>query len=119
MNRLLIVWLVFIASVATVSAQTERDLKQHFEGKTVTLQIDMPAAKDGVNVFPERGLAMDYDQYAEQLKRHGAAGHKGDEIVITKIKVQDNSIEVKLGNELQASTGFIVHFKRLDSFLLT
>jgi len=119
MNRLLVILLVFVASVATVAAQTERDLKQHFEGKRVTLRIDMPASKERVSIYPERGLAMDYTQYAEQLKRHGVANHKGDQIVITKIKVQDNNVEVKLGNQLQATTGFTVHFKRLDSFLLT
>ncbi len=119
MSKLWLILLVFVASVVTVSAQTERDLKQHFEGKTVTLKIDMPVAKDGVNVYPERGLALDYNRYADQLKRNGAAGHKGEQIVITKIKIQDNNVEVKLGHELQAATGFNVHFKRLDSFLLT
>jgi hypothetical protein len=119
MNRLFVILLVLIASVVGVSAQTERDLKQHFEGKTVKLMIDMPVAKDGVNIYPERGLPMDYNQYADQLKRCGTAARKGDELIITKVKVKKNEVEFQLGKELQASTGFNVRFNRMEPFLLT
>jgi hypothetical protein len=119
MNRLFVILIVFIASVVSVSAQTERDLKQHFEGKTVKLMIDMPAARDGVNIYPERGLPMDYNQYADRLKQYGAAARKGDEVVITKVKVKQNEVEFQLGKELQASTGINVRFNRLEPFLLT
>jgi len=115
MNKLFVVLFVLVSSVITVSAQTERDLKEHFEGKPVTLKIDMPASRDGVNIYPERGLAMDYNQYADRLKRYGVSAHKGDEITITKIRVKSNDVEVQLGTE----TGFNVRFKRLESFLLT
>ncbi|HKE59620.1 MAG TPA: hypothetical protein VKB46_23075 [Pyrinomonadaceae bacterium] len=118
MNKLFVILLVFIASVITVSAQTETSLKQHFEGKTVKLRIDMPAS-EGVNIYPERGLAMDYNQYADRLKQNGASVHKGDEVVITRVKVKNNDVEVQLGNEAQAGSRFNVHFKRLESFLLT
>ena len=35
---------------ATAMAQSEGDLKRYFEGRKVTVLIDMPATKDGVNV---------------------------------------------------------------------
>jgi hypothetical protein len=119
MNRFFVLLLVLITSVVTVAAQTERDLKQHFEGKTVKLRIDMPASSDGVNIYPERSQSMNYSQYADRLKQHGASAHKGDEIVITKVKVKNDDVEVQLGTQLQANPRFNVHFSRLDSFLLT
>ena len=48
MSKFLVFVMVIMSAAVTVSAQTENDLKRHFEGKQVTLKIDMPATNDGV-----------------------------------------------------------------------
>ena len=89
--------MVVICAVTPVFAQTELSLKQYFEGKHVTLIIDMPASKDGVNVYPERAQALDYSEYANRLKKYGTSVRRGEEIMITKIKAKDKHIEFQLG----------------------
>ncbi len=45
MRNSLALLIIVISTGITVSAQTEGELKQYFEGKIVTLKIDMPATK--------------------------------------------------------------------------
>lgn len=78
-------------------AQTENDLKNYFEGKRVEVKIDMPASKDGVNVYPERERPIDFSRYSQALKTYGTSVMEGDRIMITKIKVKDKHIEFHLG----------------------
>lgn len=86
-----------LSFAAFASAQTEADLKNFFEGKRVEVKIDMPATKDGINVYPERQQPMDFSSYAQSLKTYGIGIAEGDRIMITKIKVKDKHIEFQLG----------------------
>jgi hypothetical protein len=88
---------VVLLSVAFASAQTEADLKQFFEGRRVEVKIDMPATKDGINVYPERNQPIDYGKYGSLLKTFGIGVEEGDHVMITKIKVKDKHIEFQLG----------------------
>ena len=94
---------ILLAATATLlvpghlRAQSESDLAQFFDGKTVAVKIDMPATKEGVDVFPERYPAVDYDEYQKRLKRYGISLHAGDIVQITKIKVKDKLVEFQLG----------------------
>jgi hypothetical protein len=97
MFRAFLITLIIIGGVSIGMAQSEADLKRRFEGQQVTLKIDMPATKDGVNIYPEKSQPMDYSQYAERLKKYGTSIRRGDEIMITKIKVKDKHVEVQLG----------------------
>jgi hypothetical protein len=99
MGKVLIFMMAVICAVITVSAQTELDLKQYFEGRHVTLKMDMPATKEGVNVYPERAQPLDYSEYAGRLKKYGTSIRRGEEIMITKIKLKlkDKHIEFQLG----------------------
>lgn len=97
MKSLFSTLVLIIGAVISVSAQSEGDLKQYFEGRNVTLKLDMPATKDGVNVYPEREQPLNYGEYANRLKRHGISVRRGDMIMITKVKVKDKHIELQLG----------------------
>lgn len=85
------------ATVLTASAQTEEDLKRFFEGRRVEVKIDMPATKDGINVYPERDRSVDFNRYGDLLKDTGVGVREGDRIMITKIKVKDKHVEFQLG----------------------
>lgn len=77
-------------------AQTEADLKRHFEGKRVTLRIDMPGTEQGVDIYPGTERPLDYPRYADRLKDHGTAIEAGDNAMVTKIRVKSSHIEFQL-----------------------
>jgi hypothetical protein len=82
---------------APAAAQNEAALKAFFEGKGVTLRMDMPGAADGVDVHADARRAIDYDRYKDNLKRYGAAIRAGDRVVVTLIKLKKDLIEFQLG----------------------
>jgi hypothetical protein len=81
---------------APLAAQTEADLKRHFEGKRVTLKIDMPGTEQGVDIYPGTERPLDYSRYAARLKEHGTAIQAGDNAMITRIRVKSSHIEFQL-----------------------
>ena len=87
---------VVAASVAP-AAQNEGGLKTFFEGKRVTVRIDMPGTSDGVDVRADAREAIDYSRYRDSLKRYGTAIHAGDSITVTLVKVKKDLIEFQLG----------------------
>src|SRR5258705_13697788 len=105
MRSLFSTLVLIICGVISVSAQSEGDLKQYFEGRNVSLKLDMPATKDGVNVYPEREQPLNYSEYANRLKRHGISVRRGDTIMITKVKVKDKHIEFQLGGGGHGTVG--------------
>jgi hypothetical protein len=106
---------VLTFAVAVASAQTENDLKNYFEGKRVEVKIDMPATKDGINIFPERARPLDYSRYASLIKNYGLSVLEGDRIMITKIKVKDKHVEFQLGGGGYGTFGDETEFERLRS----
>jgi hypothetical protein len=97
MRNILVLIMVLICAVVTVSAQTEADLKRYFEGKHVNLKMDMPATKDGVDVYPDREQPLDFSEYAGRLKKNGISVRRGEQIMVTKVKLKDKHIEFQLG----------------------
>lgn len=86
-----------LSLAASADAQDERRLKQVFEGKRVTVLIDMPATSQGVDLFPGSSRPLDYQKYASRLKDNGTAIKEGERSIITKIRVKDDLIEIQLG----------------------
>jgi hypothetical protein len=96
--RRLILAAMFVHTVTTAAAaQSEGDLKRYFEGRKVTVSLDMPATKDGVNVYPQRPQPLDFSDYARRLKQFGIAVEEGDRLMITRIRVKESHIEFQLG----------------------
>ncbi len=87
---------LLLAAAAPLAAQTEADLKRHFEGKRVTLKIDMPGTEQGVDVYPGTDRPLDFPRYASRLKDHGTAIQAGDDAMITKIRLKSSHIEFQL-----------------------
>jgi hypothetical protein len=115
MRSFFVIILIISSFALTVSAQSESDLKTYFEGKQVTLRIDMPATSGGVNVYPERAQSMNYDEHNERLKDHGASMLRGDKATISKVSVKDRHIEVQFAG----SSRFNIHFARVEPWMLT
>ena len=81
----------------TAYGQTEAALRSYFEGKTVLVKLDMPASKDGVDVYPKAEPKADFKSYSTRLRRYGISLHNGDSVTITTIRVKDKNIEFQLG----------------------
>ena len=82
------------ASRAEAQGPNEAEIKRHFEGKRVTLRIDMPGAADGVDIRVDR--PFDAQQYGERLRRFGTSIRSGDTATITTIKVKKDLVEFQL-----------------------
>jgi hypothetical protein len=87
---------LLLALTAPLSAQSEADLKRHYEGTRVTLKIDMPGTEQGVDIYPGTDRPLDYSRYATRLKEHGTAIEAGDGAMITRIRVKSSHIEFQL-----------------------
>src|SRR5438874_670337 len=78
-------------------AQTEPILKSFFEGRRVTVKIDMPGTSDGVDVQGDAREAIAFPKYRDNLKRYGTAIRAGDRVTVTVVKVKKDLIEFQLG----------------------
>jgi len=116
MRNFLAIGFILGLSVATVSAQSERTLNRYFEGKQVTLRIAIPRTRRGVDVYPERAQPLDIGDYTKRLSEFGALYNRGEKTSIKKLEVHSDRIEVILAAN---STGFSIHFNRLESWMLT
>ena len=81
---------------ATAYAQSEAELKDFFEGKSVRVKMDMPATQEGIDVYPDARRAIDFNQYSARLKSTGIAIRSGDSVLVTKLRVKDKLIEFQL-----------------------
>jgi hypothetical protein len=86
-----------LASVAPVAAQSEGALKEFFEGRQVTLRIDMPGSSDGVDLHVDSSRSLNTGDYSRDLKRYGVAIRASDSVVVTLVKVKKDLIEFQLG----------------------
>jgi hypothetical protein len=79
-------------------AQNEAVLRQAFEGKVVTVKIEMPATSRGVDVYPLDQMPVNFRDVAQRLKDNSTALKIGQQVMVTKVVVKSNShIEFQLG----------------------
>jgi hypothetical protein len=86
-----------LAIATPAAAQNEGALKTYFEGRRVTVRIDMPGTSDGVDLHLDTRRGLDSDRYRSDLKKFGTAIHAGDSVNVTLVKVKKDLIEFQLG----------------------
>ena len=89
--------LMLTAIAAPAAAQNEDALRAFFEGKRVTLKIDMPGTSDGIDVRIDAARPVDFKQYGDRIKSYGTSIRAGDSTVVTLVKVKKDLIEFQLG----------------------
>ncbi len=88
---------VLALAAPPLAAQSEGALRSYFEGRSVIVKIEMPGAEQGVDVHPGTSRPIDFPKHASRLKQYGTAIRRGDEVLVTKVKVKDDLIEFQLG----------------------
>lgn len=84
-------------SACQVAGQSPEALSQYFEGKQVTMKLDMPGSQKGVDIYPDKPQPLDMKSYSNRIKSFGVSLRNGDTVMITKVKVKSDSIEFQLG----------------------
>jgi hypothetical protein len=79
------------------AAQSEERLRSFFEGSSVRVKLEMPGSSEGVDVYPERSQPVDFPRHASRLKRFGTAIRRGEEVLVTKVRLKKDLIEFQLG----------------------
>jgi hypothetical protein len=114
MKRLVQVWIclgwltVFLVNspeiAASASKKAEAGFERLFLGKDVKALLDMPAYKDGLDLyvypksekrFDERGI--DLKELSKYLKEKGVGVERDEWVTITDVKVDSDRIEIHLG----------------------
>ncbi len=96
-KNLLLCFLLIIIGYHSVEGQSEEIIKKYFEGKYVTVKIEMPASKEGINIYPNKSRPLDFDEYSKRIKQYGTALYSGDRVMVTKVKTKKKHIEFQLG----------------------
>ena len=86
-----------LAVAPSAHAQNEGALRSAFEGRRVTVRLDMPGSADGVDVRVGAAQAIDFRKYGSDLKKYGIALAAGDSTTITMLRVKKDLIEFQLG----------------------
>jgi hypothetical protein len=111
----LVVVLVFASSAW---AQNPDALSPYFEGKQVTVKIDMPGTQKGVDIYPNRQPPLDAKSYGDRLKQFGVSLQRGDTVMVTKVKVNKDNVEFQLGGggfgTARDNSDTAVHFTPTD-----
>ena len=87
-----LVGIALAAPRAEAQGPNEAEIKRHFEGKRVTLRIDMPGAADGVDIRVDR--PFDAQQYGDRLRRFGTSIRSGETATITTVKVKCSLVAI-------------------------
>ena len=100
-SRALSLSLIALAVSASFSqpvfAQNAAALKKAFEGREVTVLLDMPASHKGVDLYLQQEPEINFADYAERTKDFGVSLRKEDRVMVTLIKVNKKNIEIHLG----------------------
>lgn len=85
-----------VALAAPAYAQTEAELKDFFEGKSVRVKLDMPATQQGVDVYPDARRPVNFEEYSARLKSTGIAIRNGESVIVTRVRLKEKIVEFQL-----------------------
>jgi hypothetical protein len=115
---LLVCLVILLTCLSSAEAQNPNALSPSFEGKQVTVKIDMPATQKGVDIYPNRQPPLDAKSYGDRLKQFGVSLQKGETTMVTKVKVNKDNVEFQLGGGGYGTAGdntdTSVHFTPAD-----
>ena len=69
MRRATLVTCCLAFAAAPAAAQSEAEMRDFFEGKSVRVKIDMPASQEGIDVFPDARRPLDFAGHRAASRR--------------------------------------------------
>jgi len=93
---ILLVGLVAGSARADDKDDRERVLKQFFEGRSVTVRIDMPATEKGIDIRVGRAEPIDAGSLGDRLAQTGVSVREGARVPVTKVHLKGDLIEFQL-----------------------
>lgn len=109
-----ILLMLSLGFAGAAAAQTETRLRSAFEGKRVTLKIDMPATSSGVDLQVEADPVLNYKQYGDRIRSTGVAIRAGESVLVTLVHVKKDLIEFQLAGGGYSSGGSSVYIPSVD-----
>lgn len=88
-------WLGLMAA-GLLQGQSESALRDHFEGRKVTVRMDMPGTSDGIDIYMDRARTVDHRKVGDRIKRFGISVRDGEIVTVTKIHLKAKIIEFHL-----------------------
>ena len=90
------IFAIVLVSTCLSAQTTNSNLSQFFEGKQVTVKIDMPGTQQGIDIYPQRANSLDAKTYGKRMKQFPVSIRSGDTVMVTTVKVKGKSIEFQL-----------------------
>lgn len=100
-----------------LQAQSQADLKEHFEGKHVVVKIDMPGDKSGIDLRLDDPRPIDFTEIGRRNKRYGTGIRRGDEVMVTLVKVNKKNIEFQLAGGGYGTAGDSVSTPSISTYV--
>ncbi len=100
----LLLWCVSASVAASVPEASQENLTKLLLGKDVKPLIDLPATKEGINVYviPKKGKELDsrgidMKELTRYLKSKGVGVQAGESDIITDVKFDNDRVEIHIG----------------------
>lgn len=90
--------LTLLATLAGAGEREDKEkvLRQFFEGRSVTVYLDMPATSKGIDVYVGKPEPIEFGKVSERTGGNGVAIREGQNVRITRINLKGDLIEVQL-----------------------
>ena len=115
-NKLLLA-LSLLSFTCLLQAQSQEDLKEYFEGKQVVVKIDMPGDKSGIDLRLDDSRPVDFAEIGRRTKRYGVSLRRGDEVMVTLVKVNKKNIEFQLAGGGYGTAGDTVSSPSINTYV--
>jgi hypothetical protein len=78
------------------NADREVPLRQFFEGRSVTVRIDMPATSKGIDIRADQPGLLDARSLDDRMGETGVSIREGARVPVTRVHLKDDLIEFQL-----------------------
>lgn len=89
-------FLIVLGFAAVLFGQQPAGLEQQFQGRRVSLLVDMPGDDSGIDVYAHPAPAGPAEEAGARLAKYGIALRKGQTAAVTLVKVKGDHIEFHL-----------------------
>ncbi len=117
MSKKLLLALCLLGFPCLLQAQSQEDLKDHFEGKQVVVKLDMPGDKSGIDLRLDDSRPVDFAEVGRRTKRFGVSIRRGDEATVTLVKVNKKNIEFQLSGGGYGTAGDSVSKPSINTYV--